>query len=422
MSNSLSVSLIVIGDEILNGRTVDLNGNWLSKFLFKTGMELKSMQFIRDNESEMKAALTRAFTESDVVITSGGIGPTIDDKTKKVMANYFNEKIIEREDIAQMVTDNYLRFGRVWDKTLNHYHYFPENFIGIKNPKGLAPGLGYYHQTDTKILLSGPGVPREFQAMVEQEFYPLIANYFPTRFKENFQVVIRTQGIPEEKIFNQLCPELWQELEQFGKVSSLPHTIGIDIVVSFFGNQNLYEEYLEKIKKIIQLGPLNEFVWQYGNLSLPQLILKKSQEKKLTYAFAESCTGGLTSSKITDLSGASQNFYGSIVAYDNSVKVNLLKVSPETLNSVGAVSIQCVKEMAKGLKDILKVDYAVSISGIAGPTGATDNKPVGTVAIGVCSKNKNEGYLFQYPGDRIRLKDRFADKALLCLLELMSEN
>jgi nicotinamide-nucleotide amidase len=416
--NILSVSMIVIGDEILNGRTTDLNGSWLAKFLFKKGLELTSLRFIRDNIEEINVALTSSLNESDIVITSGGIGPTVDDKTKSTLANFFGKKLIDREDVAEIVTLNYQRFGRTWNRESNFYHFFPEDFIGINNPKGLAPGIAY-HCPANKLVLSAPGVPREFMAMVEEEFYPIIKKKFEGRLKENFQTVVRTQGVAEEKIFFELCLNLWDELERFGKVSSLPHTIGIDIVISYQGNGQIHKEKNEQIKKLILSTAIAENVWQWGNSPLNELVLQKAKDKKVTFGFAESCSGGALSSKMTDLPGSSEVFYGSIISYDNSIKENILGVKSDTLKSFGAVSVETAKEMAEGALKILKTDYAISTTGIAGPTGGTTDKPVGTVAIGFASKNKSGSFLFQYPGDRIRLKDRFSDKALLILLELM---
>nr|BDT28215.1 CinA family nicotinamide mononucleotide deamidase-related protein [Bacteriovorax sp. HI3] len=418
MSKALTVSMIVIGDEILNGRTTDLNGSWLSKFLFKKGLEFKSLRFIRDNAEEMTAALSASFFDSDIVITSGGIGPTLDDKTKNTLADYFKKSVVERNDVAELVAENYIRFGRSWTPETNHYHFFPQDFIAINNPRGLAPGLAFF-TTDKKLVMAAPGVPREFTAMVEEEFYPLIKKGFADRLKENHQCVIRTQGVPEEKIFFELCPTLWQDLEAFGKVSSLPHTIGIDIVIGFTGSQKEFEEKSQKIKELVMKTPLAPHVWQWGNRAIHDMVLEKALEKKCTFAFAESCTGGLTSSKITDLSGSSAVFYGGIISYDNSIKENVLKVKKETLEKFGAVSVECAIEMARGVRELLKTDYAVSITGIAGPTGGSKEKPVGTVAIGIASKDKNTAVLYQFPGDRVKLKDRFSDKALLTLLELM---
>ncbi len=417
MSEALSVSMIVIGDEILNGRTTDLNGSWLSKYLFKQGLQLNSLRFIRDDVYEIHHALTAALQDSDIVITSGGIGPTLDDKTKNTLASYFNKNIVENSSVATIVAENYIRFGRTWTKETNHYHFFPEDFVATKNPKGLAPGITYF-SPDKKLIMAGPGVPREFTEMVECEFMPLIRKYFQNQFKENYQTVIRTQGVPEEKIFFEMCPNLWKDLEVFGKVSSLPHTIGIDIVISYHGDLNSHEKTQKEIKELILTTPLKDHVWQWGNVSVAELVLSKAKDKSYTFAFAESCTGGLASSKITDLPGASAVFHGSIISYDNSIKVNILNVNPQTLKNFGAVSIETAKEMAEGVRVLMKVDYTISITGIAGPDGGYEGKPKGTVAIGYSSKVKSGAELFLFPGDRIKLKDRFSDKALLTLLEL----
>lgn len=418
MKESLSVSMIVIGDEILNGRTTDLNGTWLSKYLFKRGLQFKSLRFIRDDVDEINNALIASMNDSDIVITSGGIGPTLDDKTKNTLASFFGKKIVENSDVAQIVTDNYIRFGRSWTKESNHYHFFPEDFVATPNPKGLAPGITYF-SPDKKLIMAGPGVPREFTEIVDLEFFPLIKKHFSDRFEENFQTVIRTQGVPEEKIFFELCPTLWADLEKFGKVSSLPHTIGIDIVVSYHGDEKSHMVTMAKIKELIMSTQLKDNVWQWGNVSVAELVFEKAKNKKCTFAFAESCTGGLASSKITDLPGSSAVFHGGIISYDNSVKEKVLKVKSETLKNFGAVSIETAIEMARGARELLGVDFAVSITGIAGPTGGSPEKPKGTVAIGYASKEKSGAELFHFPGDRIRLKDRFSDKALLTMLELI---
>ena len=421
MLDSLNVSMIVIGDEILNGRTTDLNGSWLSKYLFKKGLNLSSLRFIRDDKTEINNALLACLEFSDIVITSGGIGPTLDDKTKNCLADYFGKKIIERQDVADIVTQNYIQFGRSWMPGHNHYHFFPDDFIATNNPKGLAPGIVYFDESNKKLIMSGPGVPREFSEIVELEFYPLIKKFFGNRLRENYQTVIRTSSIPEEKIFFELCPTLWQDLESFGKVSSLPHTIGIDIVVSYHGNAKVHEENQKNIKALIGKSALAEHVWQYGNKSIIELVLEKALELNKTFSFAESCTGGLTSSKITDVSGSSKVFMGGVVSYSNEAKVNLLAVKEETLEKFGAVSEEVAREMALGARSRFKTDFAVSLTGIAGPTGGTAEKPIGLVVIGFASKKKCGAKKFQFHGDRIRKKERFSDMALLVLLELMEE-
>jgi nicotinamide-nucleotide amidase len=409
----MNVSAIIIGDEILNGRTKDLNASWLTGYLFKQGMNLTSIRFIRDNTEEIIGALTQGITEADVIITTGGIGPTLDDKTKNVMANFFNKKIIERDDVKKIIEKNYERFGRPWVPSMNHYHFFPEDFIATNNPKGLAPGIVYFEANKNKLIMCAPGVPNEFKSMMDEEFFPLIKKYFENKLQPNLQTIIRTEGVPEEKIFGELCPNLWSDLEKFGKVSSLPHIVGIDIIVSYHGT---ISKDLE-IKKVIEATPLSKHVWHWGPEQLSELVLKKALEKNLTFSFAESCTGGLASSKITDLSGSSEVFMGSVVSYANAAKEYFLDVSNDTLKNFGAVSVETAIEMATSARVKFNTDIAISITGIAGPTGGTEEKPVGTVVIGFATKTSSGAKTYLMPGDRLRKKDRFSERALLTLLE-----
>lgn len=418
--NQLNISIIAIGDELLNGRTRDTNAHWLSHFLFERSMNLYAINIVGDDEEQLARTLQLQLAQSDVVITSGGVGPTIDDKTKNILANFFNQKLVENEAAAKITKANYLRRQKSWEKGQNHYDLFPEKFFPINNPQGFAPGLGYFfeEQKKPKLVLSAPGVPREFRAMMEEEFLPVIKKHFAHKLSENYQTVIRTHSIPEETIFFELCPTLWQELEAFGKVSSLPHIVGIDIVITHHVHSK--EEYLKAEKKLIdhlKKSKLHEFIWQFGNLSMTELILEKAREKNITFSFAESCTGGLCSSKFTDLTtGSSAVFWGSVVSYDNSVKESMLGVKNETLKNFGAVSTQTAEEMCEGVKNRLQTTIGISTTGIAGPSGGSDKKPVGTVAIGVSSPLGTRSHLYHFVGDRQRLKDRFSETALLELL------
>ncbi len=421
MEKRLKVILLTIGDELLNGRTKDLNGTFLTKFLFEIGADCEEIHFIKDQKNTVLNFIHHSFKSADVIITSGGIGPTKDDLTKEILAEFFKQKVIERSDVEEIVLKNYERFGRTWEKNLNFYHHFPEHFIALDNPKGLAPGLAFYDEKNQKMIFSLPGVPREFEAMLTEKVHSLLKQYFPKKLNANQQVVIRTYGVPEEKIFGEMCPNLWEDLSQFGKVSSLPHTIGIDIVVSLNSNL-LFKEVLENIKIIIEKSPLAKQVWNYGKESIEELILNHAIQKNLKIATAESCTGGLIASKITNLSGSSQIFLGSIIAYANEVKNNLLKIDTEIIKNKGAVSLEVVELMALNSREILNADFSVSTSGIAGPTGGSVEKPVGSICIGVASKKQSKSFNYKFPGDRIRLKERFAEMALLQLWLFMKEN
>ena len=418
---NITVTMLVVGDEILNGRTKDLNASFLTKYFFKIGLHLEKIEFIRDDEAQFNEVLTRVKKHSDIVITSGGIGPTLDDLTKKCLANYFHKPLVENQEVVKIVEKNYERFGRKWEPSLNFYHIFPRDFLAFNNPKGLAPGLGFYDQESDTLILSAPGVPREFEVMVEEEFFPFIEKKYANRFQKTYQTVVRTHSVPEEKIFGEIEPNLWAELEKFGKVSSLPHVIGIDIIVTYPSDEKTHLINEKKIHEIFERSKMRDYVWQYGNKDLSQLLLETLIEKNITIGFAESCTGGLASSKITDLSGSSSVFKGSIISYSNEIKQNLLGVKQTTLENFGAVSCECATEMALGLREKLKVDIAVAITGIAGPTGGSADKPVGTVCFGLVSNKSTISEKHNMPGDRVRKKNRFSEYALWMIYREISK-
>jgi nicotinamide-nucleotide amidase len=414
MNAPLCARILIIGDEVLKGRVVDLNGGFLAKFCYKNGITLKGTMVIRDEAAEMKEALDWGFKDADIVFTTGGLGPTGDDLTKAVFAQYFGAKLVETKESVQLIEEQYQRFGREWNKR-NSYHMIPENFLAINNPKGLAPGLGKIHQD--KILLCAPGVPHELEAMAQEEFLPILKKQFSNRFEREQQVVMRTRGIPEEKIFFELCPDLWPMLETLGRPSSYPQIGGVDVVLSFAGDEQLALMRLGQLQDWAAKSPLASSIWQWGNTALPEFVLTRAKEKKLTIALAESCTGGLTASRLTDIPGSSDVFLGSIVSYANSAKENLLAVPTELIAKHGAVSEEVVKVMAREARLRFGSDLSVAFSGIAGPDGGTKEKPVGTVAIATSSAHGEQSATLLLKGDRLRLKLRFSEMGLFHLLD-----
>lgn len=428
----MKIELIAIGDELLNGRVTDTNGPFLAKFLHNRNLDLSYMSLCHDTEDDIFKAIELALSRSDVVFTTGGLGPTKDDKTKSSLAKYFQKKIIYSTQAEEITRNNYERYGKEWKKGQNCYPEIPEDFLPLDNFNGLAPGFYFHYQKDHqyKHLFMAPGVPREFELMLTKIFFPKIEEIYslPKResFEENFrQLAIRTFGVPEEKIFGELAPDLWNQLEQYGKVSSLPQRSGVNIIISLKPenmNRQKYEQFLGEIKSIVSKTPLKNQVWQYGDRSLPEYIVDQCIKKKLSFTFAESCTGGLSSSKITDVPGCSEVFNGSLVTYSNELKMSLLNVQEKSLRDHGAVSEQVVQEMAKGALEQSKSDMAIAWSGIAGPGGGSDEKPVGTLALGWIKKGqKPESKMIYSKGSRTYLKDRFSELGLLKLMELIND-
>ena len=411
----MKAKVIIIGNELLYGRIRDTNGPWLASWLDNQGIELDEILIVPDDTDDLLAAFERCWSSADLIITSGGIGPTLDDMTKSLMAKFFKKELIPSQTASKIVIENYKYYDRSWTPELNTYHHIPKDFLVTKNPKGLAPGLVY--QDQGKMIMAAPGVPRELQAMVEEEFLPLIKEYFQGKFKKKYRTVIRTQRVPEEKIFGELCPTLWDDLSQFGSVSSLPQIIGVDIIVTM--NLEDKDQNESKIKEIIAASNLAEHVWQWGNMKLPELVVKEASEKGINFSFAESCTGGLTSSRVTDIPGSSQVLLSSLVTYSNDAKTNILGVGGQTIKKFGAVSEEVAKEMVIGVRDKTGADLALAFSGIAGPTGGSEEKPIGTLALAWANKEEVFSEIFHFSGDRERLKLRFSEIGLFKLLQMI---
>ncbi len=421
----LKIELISIGDELLSGKVADLNGPFLANYLFKNGLNLSRISICHDSFEEIEMALKIALSRSQIVLTSGGMGPTKDDITKKSISRFFHKKIIPSKEAELITLNNYQQFGKNWNKDKNHYHMIPEDFIPLKNLSGLAPGLIYHFEEKKekgkKVILMAPGVPTEFQMMLKHSFFPFIKKEYQSQIKKNQQITIRTHGVPEEKIFKKHYPDLWKDFSQYGKVSSLPQATGVDIIVTLKESKN-FKTSFEEIVSLIQKTPLKDYVWQYGELTLPELIIKQFKQKNKTFSFAESCTGGLSSSKITDVPGSSAVFLGSIVSYSNQLKEEILDVKNQTLKSFGAISEEVVKEMALGTILKTKSDFAISWSGLAGPGGGNDQTPIGTLVLGWVKKGeKPQSEKFKFNGERTRLKELFSQYGLAKLLSLIRE-
>ncbi len=410
--------IVIIGDEVLSGSIQDKNIRPLTQWLNELGFECNEVVITRDNEELLLASLKRAWESSDLVISTGGLGPTRDDITKQVLGRLSGSTMKESTKARALVEELYERRGKSWHRELNHYHIIPEKVEVFDNPKGFAPGLMLKEKG--KLFLATPGVPRELYAMMEETLLPLIKKQFPHLDDREQLVTFRTFGVPEEVIFGELCPDLWDELEQFGKVSSLPQMMGVDIHILLKNREN-FEEQREQLIQKLKASALAKNIWSYERKLLEEMIVERAKEKGLTLGFAESCTGGLVAHRMTNVSGSSSVFMGSLVTYSNQAKIDCIAVSEETLNTHGAVSEETAREMAQGAREKLKVDIALSLTGIAGPSGGSEEKPVGTVCIGLATHKENRSKRYQFVGDRAMLKERFAQAALFKALELIED-
>ena len=412
----MNIGLLIIGNEVLEGKISDANTRHLSQFLRSHHLELKLSLTVSDEEESIHIGLKTLFSLCDVVITSGGLGPTRDDITKESIASYFGKHIQFSQSAFEVAQNNYQRFNRPFAGKDHGYCFLPEGFMALDNSTGFAPGL--YTENNGKYLLCGPGVPKEFKSLLEDHFLFRIEGKFPDSRQLIESVNARTKKVPEEKIFREVDPDLWDKLGTFGTVSSLPNVMGVDIGVKIRADsQTELEEKKQRVLEILEASPVKPHIWQIGNLSLEEYIVGLANSKNITYGFAESCTGGLCSHRITNVSGSSKTFVGSIISYAEAVKQKLLNVEASTLKNYSDVSIQTAGEMSSGAAQQLRTKIAVSITGIAGPGGGTPEKPVGTVCFGITTNGKTQTHIAHFPGDREQLKLRFSQAALYYLLE-----
>lgn len=403
----MKMRLIIIGNELLNGKIQDLNAHWFAQFCFEHNFDLLGVEIIKDSKEDFFSALDKATGDCDYIFTTGGLGPTDDDLTKTIMGEYFDKKIEFNQHALDITASQYQRGQRKFNPDKVKYPYIPKDFVALYNPTGYAPGLMYEFKKD-KMIFATPGVPSEFQSMVSQTIFKHL------KVSSIFQkhVIIKTWKLPEAKIFNQLDTSLWDKLKVFGEVSSLPHLLGVDIGVKIDS-----AEKEEKIIETVYNSPLKDYIWHIGPEKLEEVIISHAKEKNLKIGFAESCTGGLCASRLTDIAGSSSVFWGSIVSYSNEVKTNCLGVKEQTLKDHGAVSLNTAKEMAQGALTNMNLDIAIATTGIAGPGGGSEHKPVGTVGIGVATKDYATSEILNFKGSREQLKFRFSQAALYKLLE-----
>ncbi len=411
----MKIGLLVIGNEILDGKISDLNTKNLANFLKLHHLELSLAITVKDTEEDIHRGLAALFDACDLIITSGGLGPTKDDITKQTLASFLGRSIEYSKQAEKIATNNFQRYEKSFPGKEHGYSFLPHGFLPLNNSTGLAPG--FFGEHLGKFVFCAPGVPKEFKTMLEDELIQLIyAKLEHTGFVDS--VVIRTKKLPEEKLFGEVDPDLWSKLSKIGEVSSLPVLYGVDIGVKLRAStQEELNSKKAQVLTVIDASPIKPNVWYYGTETIEEVIVELANRKKITFGFAESCTGGLCSHRVTGVSGSGNSFFGSVVSYDVSVKNQILGVKKETLATHGAVSGETANEMAEGLRKNLNVDVAISITGFAGPSGGTPEKPVGTVFIGKSVKEKTEAFRFKFYGDREQLKARFSQLALMTLLE-----
>ena len=399
----IRAQIITIGDEILIGQIVDTNSAFISQKLSEAGIAVTKNISVADNEKEIIRAIDEALNESDVVLMTGGLGPTKDDITKTTLSKYFNSPLKFDEESYKNVEALFRTRGKEVTELNRKQAEIPECCTAIPNKRGTAPGMWF--EKNNSVLISMPGVPQEMKAMMEESVIPKLKERFSTPFIIHKNIL--TQGIGESALA-ELIEEWENKLPADIRLAYLPSTGMVRLRLSGSGeNKNELEKRMEaekeKLKKIA-----GDFIFGYDDDTLEKIIGNILRDRKQTLCTAESCTGGFIAHRITSVPGSSDYFTGSVVAYANEVKEYFLNVPFDVIEKYGAVSEQVVELMAENAKNIFDTDYAVACSGIAGPDGGTDEKPVGTVWIAVATPSEVKTKLLRLGNGRMKVIEETA--------------
>jgi nicotinamide-nucleotide amidase len=408
----ITAEIIAIGDELLYGQTLDTNSHWISGELDKIGIKVVRRTTIGDIEEEIINTFAEAEKRADVILITGGLGPTSDDLTKPCLAKYFNCGMEINEEALAEVTEFFKSRGRELTELNRLQALLPTACVKITNPIGTAPGM-WFDKGD-KVFMSMPGVPHEMKRMITEQVIPRLLKKY--QMPVIHHKMIRTIGIGESFLAEKI--EAWEKaLPSHIKLAYLPSLGEVKMRLTCTGNS------LEKLQHEADAlaDKLNEYVGQhiygYGEDPIEVVLGNTLREKKLTLSIAESCTGGYLSHLITSVPGSSDYFLGSLIPYAYEIKMRQLGVKPETLEKYGAVSEPTIMEMANIVRAKFNTDIGVATSGIAGPGGATPDKPVGTVWIAYSDKHQTVTKKLQLSKDRM-INIRMASIAVLNLIRL----
>lgn len=377
-----SVEIITIGDEILIGQTVDTNSAWMGNELNLMGIRINRITSVSDNKDEIISSLDEALFRVEVVLMTGGLGPTSDDITKDTLAGFFGGKLVLDNEVLENVTERLRRRNLQMNENNRRQAMVPDNCKVLKNLTGTAPGMLF--EKSGKIVISMPGVPHEMKHIMKEHVLPLLAGRLPVGVIIHKNIM--TYGVAEAMLAERL-ETFENKLPGEIRLAYLPAYGVIKLRLTAAGNdeKKIRESVKDQVEKLYKIIP--DVIYGEDEVMLEEVVGKLLNDNNLTVSMAESCTGGKIASLITSVPGSSGWFRGSVVAYDNSIKTGVLGVSKETLRIYGAVSAETAGEMARGARRLMGTDYAVAVTGIAGPTGGTADKPVGTVWMAIDSES-----------------------------------
>jgi len=403
----MKAEIIAIGTEILLGQILNTNHQYLSRRLAELGIDVYYQTTIGDNPERLIQAIRQGMARSDILITTGGLGPTVDDITLESIAPALTKKLVLDKKILQRIKSH---FGKQCIKmpieNVRQAH-IPEGAIVLRNDVGTAPGL--ILEEDNKILIILPGPPRELNPMCERDVIP----YLKKKTKSEWTIKTRTikiTGLSESQVNHKVKDILKSPPPVTVGIFAHPALIELKITAKA-KNEQQANVLINKVDKKITLR-LKDYIFGKDVQTLEEVVGKLLRRSRKTLAIAESCTGGLISNRITNISGSSKYFKMAVVVYSNKTKVAQLNVSPETLKKYGAVSSQIATQIARNVRRIAGTSFGLGVTGIAGPTGATKSKPIGLVYIALATPKQTISRKFHFTGDREVIKFKSSQAAL----------
>ena len=403
----MKAALLTIGEEILIGQIVDTNSAWMAQELNKIGISVKEIVSISDSYSDIQASIEQLVKKYDIVLSTGGLGPTRDDITKQSICQLFNAKLVMHEPTLNHIRDIFAKRGLPLTELNSKQAEVPDSCEVLFNPNGTAPGMWF--NFENKIFVAMPGVPYEMKAIMEMHILPRLMK--ETGKKSIVHKTIQTFGLPESFLAEMLSD--WEDnLPKDISLAYLPSPNSIRLRLSSIGDKaSLIEQRIDdEIKKLQHIIPDNIFGYEHDTMA--SVVGQLLADNNLTLAVAESCTGGYVSQLLTQVPGSSKYFLGGIISYSNEIKIKELAVNSELIEAHGAVSQPVVEAMARGVRTKFNANYSIATSGIAGPTGGTPTKPVGTVWIAVSTESGTFSQLLNLGGDRERIIIRSSISAL----------
>jgi nicotinamide-nucleotide amidase len=416
-NSEVKAVIITIGDELLIGQTIDTNSAWMGAELSKSGFDVERMISIHDRRNDIINTLDEVAGRTDVVLITGGLGPTSDDITKQTLCEFFNTKLVVNTEVLAMIEDMMRHRNFPMNENNRQQAEVPESCHVLKNATGTAPGM--WLESKGTIFVSMPGVPHEMKYLMQEHVLPELNKRFTS------QVIIHksimTYGTFEAKLA-ELLVGFEAELPKIIKLAYLPAAGVIKLRLTATGDdQNtLLTTINDQVSKLYKIIP--EFIYGEDEESLEMVIGRLLKENKKTLCTAESCTGGEIAHLITSIPGSSAYYKGTVVAYANSVKTQLLGVREDMLLNYGAVSEEVVRQMAIESRKLLNTDYSIATSGIAGPDGGTGTKPAGTIWMAVATENGVVAEKRVFGNDRISNIRRFSLAALNLLRKQIINN